>query len=82
MPRLLHYILQGVVFILGVVGIHLLGNKKRVAFLFLLGVNIFGISLGIYTEPRMYSSICMNILLIFLNIRNYKKWGKVLSNDN
>jgi hypothetical protein len=51
----------------------MLGNKKRQAFLFGMGGNLFGILLGCLVES--IACIIMNSVFLTMHINAYRKWG-------
>ncbi len=69
-----YYGLDWVAAVLVIIGIYLIGNKKRSGFLFsMLGVVAnFLVSVIIDSVPY----IALNIILFTLQLRGYIKWGR------
>jgi hypothetical protein len=68
-----YYGVDWVIFAFVVIHLWMLGNKKRQAFLFGMGGNLFGILLGYLVES--IACIIMNSVFLTMHINAYRKWG-------
>ena len=69
-----YYGVDWIIFVLVVIHLWLLGNKKRQAFLFGMSGNLCGILLGFLVESL--ACVIMNFVFATMNANAYRKWKK------